>query len=182
MEEVASLHLVKRDDHILEEDDVLFSQGDCEARDDASQDIEKFRGAVELECLVDERVETVVYCFSDHFSPWDQLGVESVVDVLEVLPLPRFFGVEELEELLDEGRSDVYLKGLHISTIIDDELEEELVDGLQVEPGWVGKCLFLHENKVTSSIPTPSPGRPCFLRTGSGLKMFFSIMLMTRSR
>ena len=41
MEEVASLHLVKRDDHILEEDDVLFSQGDCEARDDASQDIEK---------------------------------------------------------------------------------------------------------------------------------------------
>lgn len=131
---------------------------------------------------MDERVETVVDCFSDHLSPWDQLGVESVEDVLEVLPLPGFFGVEELEELLDEGRGDVYLEGLHISAIIDDELEEELVDGLQVEPGWVGKRFFLRENKVTSSIPTPSPGRPCFLRTGSGLKMFFSIMLMTRSR
>lgn len=35
MEEVTCLHLVERDDHILKEDDVLLSQGNCKARDDA---------------------------------------------------------------------------------------------------------------------------------------------------
>lgn len=30
-------------------------------------------------------------------------------------------------------------------------------------------------------MPTPSPGGPAFFNTGSGLKMFFSIISMTRS-
>lgn len=68
---MAGLHLVERDDHILEEDDVLFSQGNCEPRDDAGQDVEQFGGSVELEGLVNEGVEAVVDGFSDHLSPWD---------------------------------------------------------------------------------------------------------------
>ena len=74
------------------------------------------------------------------------------------------------------------LQSLHISTIIDNELKEEFIDRLEVRPSGIRECLFLHYVKITSSIPTPSPGSPCFLRTGRGLKMFFSIMLMTRSR
>ncbi len=81
---------------------------------------------------MDEGVEAVVDCLSDHLSSWDELGVESVEDVLEVFSLSGFFGVEELEELLDEGWSDVYFECFDISAIIDDELEEELIDGLQM--------------------------------------------------
>lgn len=70
MEEMASLHLMKRDDHILEEDDVLFSQRNCESRDNACQDVEQLRCAIELEGFMDEGVETVIDCFSDHLSSW----------------------------------------------------------------------------------------------------------------
>ena len=54
MEEVTGLNLVKRNDHILEENDVFFSQGNCKSRDDAGQDIKKFRSSIELESLVNE--------------------------------------------------------------------------------------------------------------------------------
>jgi hypothetical protein len=76
----------------------------------------------------------------------------------------------------------VHLESLDLSAIVDDELEEELVDRLEVRPGRVRKGFFLHYERGTSSMPIPSPGSPCFLRTGRGRKMFFSIMLMTRSR
>ncbi len=35
---------------------------------------------------------------------------------------------------------------------------------------------------ITSSMPTPSPGSPAFFKMGRGRKIFFSIMLMTKSR
>ena len=87
---------------------------------------------------MDEGVEAVIDCLSDHLSSWDELGVEPVENILEVFPLSGFFRVEELEELLNEGWGDMYLEGLDISAIIDDKLKEELIDGLQMEPGWVG--------------------------------------------
>lgn len=74
------------------------------------------------------------------------------------------------------------LQSFNISAIIDNQLKEEFIDRLEMRPGGIGKGFFLHINKFTSSMPIPSPGSPCFLRTGRGLKMFFSIMLMTRSR
>lgn len=79
---------------------------------------------------MNEGVETVVDCFSDHLSSGNELGIESVENVLKVLPLSGFFRVEELEEFLDEGWSNVDLEGFDISAIIDDELKEELIDGL----------------------------------------------------
>ena len=72
---------------------------------------------------------------------------------------------------------------LDISAVVDDQLQEEFVDWLEMWPGWIYQELFLLLVKyVTSSMPTPSPGRPAFLRMGKGLKIFFSIILMTRSR
>ncbi len=74
------------------------------------------------------------------------------------------------------------LQSLDVSSVVNDQLEEKFVDGLEVRPGRVGQSFFLNNRIGTSSMPMPSPGRPCFLRTGRGRKMFFSIMLMTRSR
>jgi hypothetical protein len=48
------LHLMKRDDNVLEEDHVLISQGHCKATDDAGQDVEEFSSSVELVGFMDE--------------------------------------------------------------------------------------------------------------------------------
>lgn len=60
MVELAGLHLVQGNDDRLEEDHVLVSERDCEPADDAGQDVEELRRAVELVGLVDEGVEGVV--------------------------------------------------------------------------------------------------------------------------
>lgn len=93
---------------------------------------------------MDETVKAVVDSFPDHLSSGDQLGVESVENVLEVFSFPWFFGVKELQKLLNEGRSDVHFQSLDICSVVDDELKEELVDWLEMRPGWVGKGFFLH--------------------------------------
>jgi hypothetical protein len=56
--------------------------------------------------LIENRVSARKSNLSNHFSSWDKLSVESVKDVLEVLPLSGFFSVKELEKLLDEGMRD----------------------------------------------------------------------------
>lgn len=66
-------------------------------------------------------------------------------DVLKVLPFTWFFGVEQFQEFLDERGSDMDLQGLYVSAIIDDQLQEELVDGLQMWPSGVGQGFFLHK-------------------------------------
>jgi hypothetical protein len=100
-----------------------------------------------------------------------------------VLSFPWLLRVKQFQELLDEGRGDVHLQSLDIGSIIDDQLQEEFVNWLQVRPCRVDqKFLLRFTKRLTSSMPTPSPGKPAFFKMGSGLKMFFSIMLMTRSR
>ncbi len=102
-------------------------------------------------------------------------------DILEVLPFAWLLRIEQFEKLLDEAVGDEDLECLDVSSFVDDELQEELVDGLEVRPGGIHKYFILNKRCATSSIPTPSPGGPAFLRTGSGRKMFFSIISMTRS-
>ncbi len=68
MEEVAGLHLMQGNYHIFEECYVFLSQGHCKARDDAGQDVEQLRSTIELEILMNQAIETVVYGFSDHLS------------------------------------------------------------------------------------------------------------------
>lgn len=64
-------------------------------------------------------------------------------NVLQVFSLPWLFGVKELQELLDEGWGNMDLQSLDVCSVVDDELEEELVDGLEVRPGGVGEGFFL---------------------------------------
>lgn len=73
VELTASLHLVEWDDDRLEEGHVLVTQGHGEARDDARQDVEQLSGTIELVVLLDERVEGLVHCLSDHLSAGHQL-------------------------------------------------------------------------------------------------------------
>ena len=148
------------DDNGLKENDVFFSQRHSESTDNTGQDIKQLGGSIELEVLVNKGVEAafndklVNYliikllcdCFSDHFSSWDELGVQSVEDVLQVLSLLWLFRVEQFQELfnviytfisiycylLDEGVQDEDFQGLHVGGFVHDQLQEELVDRLQI--------------------------------------------------
>lgn len=71
VEEVASLHLMQWNYHVLEEDYVFLPQWYGETRNNAGQNVEKFGSPVELEGLVDERVEAVVDGLADHFTSGD---------------------------------------------------------------------------------------------------------------
>ena len=70
------------------------------------------------------------------------LGVKLVKDVFQVVTLNRFLRVEKVEELLHELGSDVHFEALDFDGFVDDELQKELVDALQMGPGWV-HLLFL---------------------------------------
>ncbi len=182
MEEMAGLHLVQGNDNILEENDVFFPQRHCESRNDAGQNVQKFRCSIELKGLVDQGVEAIVNGLTNHLSPGDQLGIETMQDVFQIFSFTRLFRIKEFKEFLNERGSDVDFKGLDVSTIVDNQLQEELINRLKVRPGRISQSFFLNSKIFTSSIPIPSPGRPCFLRTGRGRKIFFSTMLITRSR
>jgi hypothetical protein len=49
----AGLHFMEWDDNVLEEDNVLVSQRDCEPTDDACEDVEELSCTVEFMCFVD---------------------------------------------------------------------------------------------------------------------------------
>lgn len=139
MVEVARLNLVEWDDDSLEENDVFISEGDSKSGDDGGEDIEQLCSSVEFVVFVDESVEAISDGLSDHLSSGDKLGVESVENVLEIFSFSGFFSIEELEEFLDEGMCDENLERLDISSLVDDELEEKIVDGLEVWPGKINK-------------------------------------------
>ena len=167
VELTASLDLVERDDDVLKEEDVLVSERDGKSGNDACKDVKQLSGAIEFVIFVNQRVETLVHCFSDHFSPWHELkvkisieiivrlgrlstrqvhvteekltylGIELMEYVLQVVSLHGLLWVEEVEELLDELGSDVDLELTHLDRLVDHELEEELIDTLQMGPGGV---------------------------------------------
>ncbi len=130
MIELAGLDFVKRDDDIFEEFDMLFSEGNCKSTDDTGEDIEKLSYTVKFIVFMDQGVELVGDGFSDHFSSWDELGVESVEDVLKVFSFSRFLRIKELQEFLHESMSDKHFQWLDITNIIKYQLIEQLVNRL----------------------------------------------------
>ena len=96
MVELAGLHLMQGNDDGLEEDDMLFSKGDGKSTDNAGEDIKELGCSIEFVCFVNQCVETIVDGLSDHCSPWNELSIKPVEDVLEILSLSGFFGIEQL--------------------------------------------------------------------------------------
>ena len=78
------------------------------------------------------------------------LGVELVENVLEVVSLDGFFGVEELEELLDKLRSYINLEGSDFNSFVNDQLQEEFVNSLKMRPGWI-HLFFLVNTSLSES-------------------------------
>jgi len=87
--------------------------------------------------LVDESVEALVHCLSNHLSTRHQLGVELVEDVLEVITLNCFLCVEQIEEFLNELGCHKDLKRSNFDRLVHDQIEEKLVNSLEIWPRWV---------------------------------------------
>ena len=64
-------------------------------------------------------------------------------DILEVVTFDGFLTVEKFEEFLDELRRDVHLQWADFDTLVDHQLQEELVDALQMGPSGIHILLSL---------------------------------------
>ncbi len=122
MEQVASLNLVQRNDNVLEENDMFFSERDSKPTDDTGKNVKQLRCTIELESFMNQRVETVINGLTDHFSSGDKFSIQAMQDVLEILPFSGLLRVEEFEEFLDERGSDVHFESLDVSAVVDDQL------------------------------------------------------------
>jgi hypothetical protein len=122
MEQVASLDLVQRNDNILEENDMLFSERYSKPTDDTGKNVKQLRCTIELESLMDQRVEAIVDCLTNHFSSGHKFGIQAMKNVLEVLPFSWLLRVEKFEEFLDERWSDMHFESLDVGAIVHDQL------------------------------------------------------------
>lgn len=93
----------------LEENDVFISERDRKATDNTGKNIQEFGSSIKLVGSVNKGEKALVNSFSNHFSSWDKFGIELVQNILKVVTLNRFFGIEELKELLDELRRHIDL-------------------------------------------------------------------------
>lgn len=132
------------DDDVLEEDYVFISKGDGESTDDTGQDVEELSGTIEFMVFMDESEETLVYCLSDHFSSWNEFGVQFMKNVLKVISLDGLLGIKKFQELLHELWSHIDLKGSHLNCLVDDKLEEKLINSLEMGPCWIDLVFLLN--------------------------------------
>ena len=132
MVELACLNLVQWDDDSPEKLHMLRPKRDCKSRNDGGEYVQELGYPVELKFLVDEGVELVGHGFSDHLPSWDQLGIKSVENILQVFSFSGLLRIEEPEELLDEGVGDENLQGFDIAQVVEDQLIEQFINGLVV--------------------------------------------------
>ncbi len=121
---------MKRNDNVLEEVDMLVTEGHCKARNNSGEDVENLSSAIELMLLVDEIVEGIGEGLADHLAARHYLGVYFMEDSLEVLAFIWLLRIEQFQEFMDKLRSYVHLDRLRVASLVQDQLHEELVDPL----------------------------------------------------
>lgn len=65
------------------------------------------------------------------------LCIKLMKDVLQVVTLNTFFGIEQFKELLDELRGNEDLELADLNGLIDYKLQKEFIDSLQVWPSGI---------------------------------------------
>lgn len=76
---------MKRDDYILEENDVFVPEWDSKSTNYTCKDIEKLSGTIELVSLMNKGVEAFIDSLSNHFSSWNKFGIQLMQNVLQVV-------------------------------------------------------------------------------------------------
>ena len=138
--------------NVLELENVLISQRNCETTDDGCVDIQKLGGTVEFVVLVDKSEEALVHCLSNHFSSWDKFGIQLVENVLQVVSLNRFLGVEQLQEFLHKLWGHIDFKSLNFNSLMNYKLKEEFINSLKMRPSWLNFFLSLNTSLLELEI------------------------------
>ena len=135
--ECHALRLVHRQERVLEELHMFVLQGEREPVDDRPEDLQKLCDPVVALRLVDEAEECVVDRPADVWAVRHELPIDPVQDRLEVVPLARVLALEEVHDVCHELNVEVLLRHLGLRLPRHNEPQEELVDHLQVRPGWL---------------------------------------------
>ena len=137
------MHFVERNDDIFEESHMFVSKRHSEPGDNTGEDVEQLSSTIELVRLMDEGIEALIHCLSNHLSSGHQLGVELVKDVLQVIALHGLLCVEQIKEFLDERGCYIDFELSDLDRVVHDQIEEKLVNFLQMRPCWVHILLLL---------------------------------------
>ena len=138
------LNLVKRNNDILEENDVFIPERNGETTNNTCQDIKKLGSTVEFVGFMDEGEEALIDSLSDHLSSWNQFGVEFVENVFQVVSFDGLLRVEELQEFLHELGCYINLERSDFDGFINYKLQEKLVNSLEMWPSWVNLIFGLN--------------------------------------
>ena len=80
---------MKGNDDGLEENYVFISERDCKATDNTGENIQEFGSSIKFVGCVNKGEKALVNSFSNHFSSWDELGIQFVQNALKVVSFDR---------------------------------------------------------------------------------------------
>lgn len=149
---------MKRNNDVLEERNMLVSEGDSESRNDGGQDVKEFSSSVEFMRFVNEGVEGLILCLPNHLASGHELGIQLVENVFKVVAFYRFLRVKKFKELLDELGGHVHFQTADFDTLINYELEEELIDTLEVVPSRVHFVISFHTSLSETEVSLLNTG------------------------
>jgi hypothetical protein len=75
-----------------------------------------------------------------------------VKNILQIVSLDRLLGIEQFKELLNESWSNIDFKALDINSLVNDQLKEELINSLEMWPGWIDFLLLLNTSLVVPEV------------------------------
>lgn len=64
-------------------------------------------------------------------------------DIFEVVTLYWLLGIKQVKEFLHKLGRHIEFELFYFNGLVDHELQEELIDALQVRPGWVHLLLLV---------------------------------------
>jgi hypothetical protein len=148
-----ALDLVKWDQHSGQEQFVLFLEGQSEAVDDGTQDLEKLRNTIKPFRFVRELEEDIVNGSPDIGPKVEEFAVDSMQRRFQEVSFSRVFGVEKLEQLKDEMMVDVGLGDVGVEVLALDESKKEFVNDLDMGPSdFQDRLVFLRVKRLTLGI------------------------------
>jgi len=88
--------------------------------------------------------EALIDGLSYHFSPWYKFCVKFMQNIFQIISFDRLLRIEKFEEFLDKLWSNINLERSNFYCLIYYQLQEELINSLQMWPGWVNLILLFN--------------------------------------
>ena len=135
---------MKRDDNILEENDVFVSKRYRKPTDNTREDIQKLGCTVEFVSSMDKGKEALINSLSDHLSSWHQFSIELMKNIFQIISLDGLLRIEKLQKFLNELGCYINFQRSNFDGFINYKLQEKLINSLEMWPSWIDFILGLY--------------------------------------